>query len=74
MPKWTFITNQGIVFLIISRQNRITAREIAKEIGVKISMTRRSDGPATIVRVAPHDMGGFTVDAPTPPFTRWHGT
>ena len=34
MPKWTFITNHGIVFLIISRQNRITAREIAKEIGI----------------------------------------
>lgn len=34
MSKWTFITNHGIVFLIISRHNRITAREIASEIGI----------------------------------------
>jgi predicted transcriptional regulator len=34
MSKWTFITNHGIVFLIISRRNRITAREIAAETGI----------------------------------------
>jgi predicted transcriptional regulator len=34
MSKWTFITNHGIVFLIISRHNRITAKEISDEIGI----------------------------------------
>lgn len=34
MPHWKFITNHGMVLLIISRSPRITAREIAAEIGI----------------------------------------
>jgi predicted transcriptional regulator len=34
MSKWAFITNHGAVFLIISRHRRITAREIAAEVGI----------------------------------------
>lgn len=34
MSDWRFITNHGMVFLIISRSERITAREIAAEVGI----------------------------------------
>ena len=34
MANWTFITNHGAVLLAISRKGRITAREIAVEIGI----------------------------------------
>ena len=34
MANWTFITNHGAVLLAISRRDRITAREIAAEIGI----------------------------------------
>ncbi len=34
MSQWTFITNHGAVFLLISRAQRITAREVAARIGI----------------------------------------
>lgn len=34
MSQWTFITNHGAVFLLISRAQRITAREVAAQIGI----------------------------------------
>jgi DNA-binding MarR family transcriptional regulator len=34
MSNWTFITNHGAVFLRISRSGRVTAREIAADIGI----------------------------------------
>jgi len=34
MSNWTFITNHGAVLLVISRTGKITAREIAAEIGI----------------------------------------
>jgi DNA-binding transcriptional ArsR family regulator len=34
MSGWTFITNHGAVFLLISRAQLITAREIAAQIGI----------------------------------------
>ena len=32
--QWTFLTNHGLVFVIIARHPRITTREIAAEVGV----------------------------------------
>jgi DNA-binding transcriptional ArsR family regulator len=34
MAGWTFITNHGAVFLLISQAQSITAREIAARIGI----------------------------------------
>ena len=34
MAGWTFITNHGAVLVVISQNNRITAREIAAQLGI----------------------------------------
>lgn len=34
MPQWRFITNHGMVLLIVGRSQRITTREIANEVGI----------------------------------------
>ena len=34
MSTWTFITNHGAVLALIAREGRITAREIAQELGI----------------------------------------
>jgi predicted transcriptional regulator len=34
MPDWTFITNHGAVLIIIRKNEEITARTIAKELGI----------------------------------------
>ncbi|MFL7838984.1 MAG: helix-turn-helix transcriptional regulator [Candidatus Promineifilaceae bacterium] len=34
MTSWTFITNHGAVLALIGQQDQITAREIAKELGI----------------------------------------
>lgn len=34
MSEWTFITNHGMVLILISRTGQITTREIASELGI----------------------------------------
>jgi DNA-binding MarR family transcriptional regulator len=34
MPDWTFITKHGAVLSLIDRRSKITAREIAAELGI----------------------------------------
>ena len=41
MKKWTFITNHGAVLAIISRTKRITALDIANQLGITERSVRR---------------------------------
>ncbi|MBI2171851.1 MAG: MarR family transcriptional regulator [Chloroflexi bacterium] len=34
MPRWTFVTNHGAVLAIISHHGQVTAREIARDLGI----------------------------------------
>ena len=66
-PRWTFITNHGLVLSFIFHNPRSTAREIANEIGVTERTThkiisdleiagyieRRKDGRRNLYRVNP---------------------
>lgn len=66
-PRWTFITNHGLVLSYISHHSRSTAREIANYIGVTERTThkiisdlefagyieRRKDGRRNVYRVDP---------------------
>jgi len=41
MPEWTFLTNHALVLSYIARHPRITARELAGEIGITERATRK---------------------------------
>lgn len=53
MPGWKFVTNHALVFCLIAKQPRITAREIAATVGITERATRNiisdleSDGYVT---------------------------
>jgi DNA-binding MarR family transcriptional regulator len=40
MPGWKFVTNHALVFCLIAQQPRITAREIAANVGITEKATR----------------------------------
>jgi len=41
MPHWTFVTNHAVVFSFAARHPRITAREMAHEIGITERAVRK---------------------------------
>ena len=41
MPEWTFLTNHALVLSYIARHPRITARDLANDIGITERATRK---------------------------------